>query len=195
MKLNERQLLEYAVGSTLRFRVHPLGFYFLVRQSETYTAQRVHVWLSPVNNASSNDIHVHSYDIESSVVLGTLHNELFEFEGDMRGAMLEFYVSYKDGWSSLELTGRRGTISSVATFDTKVGNRYYLRAGRIHRAFPTTIPSVTVLNTRERGLPIYSYGSGPPSGPFPRRYVEEAESNGIEVALLNAVRLLGDGGV
>ena len=192
MILTGNHLLEYAVCSVSRFQLHPLGFYFLKRQAEVNLVQRVHVWLSPMDNLLTNDMHMHSYDLDSSVVLGKLRNELLEFTEDAHGSILEFLVSYNGSESALNSTGRRGTIRTIDAFNTNTGNRYCLRAGRIHRALAVTIPSVTILNTREQGHPIYSYGPSQVTRPFYRRDVGRLETKGIEAALIASIRLIGD---
>ena len=192
MTSTQKELLEHAICSTSNFRVHPLGFYFFTQQADAELVQRIHVWVLPTDGLLTNDMHAHSYDIESSVVLGKLRNELLEFSEDAGGSILEFSVSYRGQKSVLELTGRRGKIRTLGTFDTGPGNRYCLQAGQIHRALAKNMPCVTILNTRDRGHPILTYGSNHPTQPFPRRDVLPEETEAIKIALIEAIQLVGD---
>ena len=188
MNQMEIRLLDHAACHAAEFRVHPLGFYYLINCTTVDITRRVHVWLKLAGDRPINDIHNHSYDVESLVALGMLRNDLFHFTENANGMILEFRVSYKAGNSFLQSTGKHGAIETVKTFQTPAGKRYRLRAGLIHRAVVTAGPCVTVLKTLERGYPIHSYGPVCAASPFFRRAVSRAEVERISLVLNEALQ-------
>ena len=174
--------LRDAVSQSDKFRLHPLGFFYLSATTERGLSRRVHVWLDEAARRP-NEYHLHSYDIVSWVVAGVLRSELFRFDPDADGADAEFVVSYHGDESISRPTGRRGTLSAAASFETTVGASYWLKAGVIHRVQVKTWPCVTVLRTRERGMPIFVYGVGTEKSPFSRRLATAEEAQRIAEAL------------
>ena len=172
-----------AVRRVEEFRLHPLGFFYLQDKVGEGITQRVHVWLPEGPDRLENDCHSHSYDIESLVVVGKMHSELFRFKQTANGTEMEFAVSYKSGKSILQPTGKRGELDMVASFETRASARYLLKAGVIHRVTVSEVPCVTVLTTSERRAIIYSYGVSDDEQPFPRRVVEQEEVHRIRDTL------------
>ncbi len=56
-------------------------------------------------------------------------SELFNFETDEEGSVIEFAVEYRGERSMVSLTGRRGRLERICEFDSKAGASYFLRAG------------------------------------------------------------------
>ena len=175
--------LRDAVCQADKFRLHPLGFFYFSCKAEQGLSRRVHVWLDEDTTRRSNECHLHSYDIMSWVVAGVLRSELFLFEPKAEGTDAEFVVSYRADESVSRPTGRRGILSAVGSFETTVGTSYWLKAGVIHRVQVKAWPCVTVLRTRERGVPIFVYGSDNETKPFSRRLATPDDAQRIAEAL------------
>ncbi len=182
------KVLINAMKCAEKFELHPLGFFYLQNKDGGNITQRVHVWLPDGADRPENDKHSHSYDIESLVVVGKMHSELFQFRQTTDGEELEFAVSYETGKSILLPTEKRGVLDAVASFETSSGARYLLNAGVIHRVTVTKVPCVTVLTTSERGKPIYSYGVAEEEEPFIRRAANQYEVRKIKTTLEDALK-------
>lgn len=175
--------LRDAVCQSDKFRLHPLGFFYLSGTTEQGLSRRVHVWLDGDTGRRANECHLHSYDIVSLAVAGVLRSELFLFDPTTDGTDVEFVVSYRADESISRPTGRRGILSPVGSFETATGASYWLKAGVIHRVQVKTRPCVTVLRTWERGVPIFVYGSDNEKRPFSRRLATPEEAQRISEAL------------
>jgi hypothetical protein len=178
--------LTEALNRLSEFRVHPLGFHYLQDDFGDGFARRIHVWIECGLDVPEKDCHSHAYDIDSLIVIGTLHSELYHFVEKDGGAEVEFRVGYDAGKSMLTPTGRRGALDPIASFETAAGSRYRLEAGIIHRATVIERPCVTVLRTRHSGVPIFAYGDGGGERPFSRGNVEALERDSIANALKRA---------
>lgn len=178
--------LAAAIARAKEFRLHPLGFFYLLDSLDERSARRIHVWTDEGTDRPENDRHQHSFDIHSMIVAGRMRSELFRFVETPDGEQDEFTVSYKDGRSILSPTGRKGNLELISTFESSAGNSYFLQAGVIHRVAVMDRPCVTVLSTVECGIPIYSYGSDAAEPPFERRHVNEAEAAEIVRTLQTA---------
>ena len=62
--------LHDAVCHSDKFRLHPLGFFYLSGTTEQGLSRGVHVWLDDDTARRANECHLHSYDIVSWVVAG-----------------------------------------------------------------------------------------------------------------------------
>lgn len=169
------------------FRLHPLGFFYLLDDVGQGVTRRVHVWLPDRTSRVDNDCHQHSFDIESLVVVGKMHSDLYRFRVTSDGSELEFAVNYEAGKSMLQPTGRRGVLDLIASFETGTGDRYQLAAGVVHRVLVKERPCVSILTTSERKIPIYSYGVANEQ-PFVRRRPNREEAFAI-TAVISAARL------
>ena len=180
--------LRHAIEHIREFRKHPFGFSYFQNRicRDIYT--RVHVWFETVEDRPPNEFHQHSYVLESRVVLGQLVNDLFRFQDSEKGPILEFAVSYQNGGATLRSTGRSGLLAPIASFITSCGGQYRLEAGVIHRVRVGVIPSVTVVTTIERGMPVFAYGPGDEERPFVRRKVDSSEAARIESVIGDAMR-------
>ena len=179
--------LRHAIHHVREFKKHPFGFSYFQNKIGRGIYTRVHVWFEPVEDRPPNDSHQHSYVLESKVVLGQLANELFRFQDSKKGSVLEFAVSYEYGEATLRSTGRSGLLAPIASFVTSCGGQYRLEAGVIHRVSMEVIPSVTVVTTIERGMPVFAYGPGDVERPFLRRIVDSAEAARIESVIGDAI--------
>jgi hypothetical protein len=130
------------------------------------------------SDATGNDLHQHSYDIDSEVISGSLRSELYRFEVTPNGTQREFAVSYEADRSIICPTGRVGELQLFCAFETVAGTKYFLQAGRIHRVTISARPCVTILSTEERGVPIFAYGE-PDEPSFARRLVSPSQAQQI----------------
>ncbi|MYA60689.1 MAG: hypothetical protein F4X40_09100 [Chloroflexi bacterium] len=187
MKVSEREALAHAANCAEEFRVHPLGFFFLKYCAGNEQARRIHVWLGNNATRTTNQLHLHSFDIESVVVVGKIRNELFRYRETAGGAVMEFEVSYNDGKSLLRRTGSVGELDPMGSFETPAGSWYRLEAGVIHRVIVEEAPCVTLVSTIERGTRICSYGLTDEEQPCVRRMVNREEVSQIAAALDGAL--------
>jgi hypothetical protein len=168
------------IRRSAEYRLHPLGFFYLEDRIAKDRTRRTHVWLPGSSNSPENDRHQHSFDINSSVVLGCIRSELFRFQEIPSGTEREFAVTYDKGRSILLPTGRIGNLELISAFETAAGSSYFLRAGVIHRVAASEKPCITILTTQEHGVPIFSYGSNESEPRFERRLVTAREECQID---------------
>ncbi|MDX2388075.1 hypothetical protein GHK29_04900 [Sinorhizobium medicae] len=173
-----------AADRVREFRLHPLVFFYLQDSVGEGRAQRVHVWLPGGPDRPENDRHQHSFDIESLVAAGRMRSELFSFEEEEGGPEVEFAVTYDGKASILSPSGRRGRLLPIASFETITGATYRLEAGVIHRVSVTERPCITLVQTQERHIPIFSYGNEDEAA-FDRRLCTEIEAERIRCLLVD----------
>jgi len=172
------------------FRLHPLGFYYLLDKIAGVATRRIHIWLSPDITHPENDRHQHSFDIRSQILAGRLRSDLFLFHETPSGLEREFVVHYQEGRSELVPTGREGELACFCSFESVAGTRYFLKAGTIHRATAIQTPCVTILHTEDREIDILSYGRNMNELPFSRRRVNEEEADAIATVLRSIPNLI-----
>lgn len=177
-------LTEFA-NSAEDFRLHPLGFFYLENPAGSGKTHRVHVWLPDGPDRPENDRHQHSFDIESCVVAGRMRSELFRFEEEADGPEKEYAVTYDGQESILKPSGRRGQLLPIASFETSAGASYRLEAGVIHMVAVIERPCITVLNTLEQHIHIFSYGHEDEAA-FDRRLCTKEEAEQIRHHLIEA---------
>jgi hypothetical protein len=170
-----------------RFRLHPLGFFYLLKEKGGQL-HRTHIWLRDENGCfkETNECHLHSFDIRSTIQIGCMKNELYSFKESPIGDEHEFAVSYQNEQSRLVPTGRRGILETLASFENDEGTNYFLAAGVIHKVSIIRRPCVTTLVTEERDIETMSYGSDLTEPPFERRMATESEQRIITEILLSA---------
>jgi hypothetical protein len=179
-----------AIEKIEHFRLHLLGFFYLLQSQGNGWSRRVHVWLPETERTVqnvANDRHQHSFDIHSTVRMGCMRSEIFRFTESPEGSEREFKVTYGNDRSSVSPTGRTGVLEITAFFESNAGSCYFLKAGVIHRVSITVRPCITFLTTEEHGVPIFSYGDDPEEPAFERRLANPAEKDEI-VRLLELVR-------
>lgn len=180
-----KELVEAAQRAE-EFRLHPLGFFYLQDPTGDGRTRRVHVWLPGGGpGRSENDRHQHSFDIESVVIVGRMRSELFRFMEDGGGPELEYAVTYEGKASILSPSGRRGRLLPIASFETIASATYRLEAGVIHRVAVIERPCITMLQTQDRHIPIFSYGHDDEAA-FDRRLCTESEAEEIRRQLMDA---------
>jgi hypothetical protein len=173
---------EDVINKIGEFRLHPLGFLYLIDKNALGLGYRVHVWVKTQDTANQrveNAYHQHSFDMKSTILMGSLKNEIFQFVENPKGGEREFKTIYDDGRSILSPTGRTGFLETITSFESGAGDSYFLRAGVIHRASVTVKPCMTFLETEERNMPILCYGSDMAEQSFERRLVTPSEKHGI----------------
>lgn len=178
-----RELVEAAQRAG-EFRLHPLGFFYLQDPTGAGRTRRVHLWLPGGPGRPENDRHQHSFDIESVMIVGRMRSDLFRFEEESGGPEVEYAVTYEEKASILSPSGRRGRLLPIASFETTAGATYRLKAGVIHRAVVTERPCITLLQTQERHIPIFSYGQEDEAA-FDRRLCTESEAEQIRRQLMD----------
>lgn len=180
---------ETAIEQADKFRLHPLGFFYLAQNQGDDLNRRVHVWFPKTERTVrhvGNVCHQHSFDIHSTIHMGCMRNEIFRFTERREGSQREFEISYSDELSSLSPTGRRGVLEMIASFESNAGKSYFLKAGVIHRVSVTDRPCISFLTPEERDIPIFSYGDDLEEPPFERRLVNYEERDEI-IRLLHLV--------
>ena len=188
MREQEINTLTEAISRSAEFRLHPLGFFYLQDKLTLAMSRRIHVWLKATNAKMENDVHQHSYNIDSLAIAGKIRNDLLHYKETAEGMAFEFQVVYEGERSILRNTGRRGNLVPMASFETAEGTRYQLEAGVIHRVTVEEVPCATVLTTIEQGFPIYSYGPADSPQPFTRRMAKSREARDIAMVLAKALR-------
>jgi hypothetical protein len=176
-----------AITRVGQFRLHPLGFFYLLDKLGERTACRVHVWPAEITDKPDNDRHQHSFDISSMILAGRLRSEVFTFTESSDGSEREFRVNYNGGRSELTPTGRSGFLERICMFDSSAGSSYFLQSGVIHGVVVLERPCITVLTTTDRGTPVFTYGSDVSEPTFERRLVSKAESAQIARLLATVV--------
>lgn len=177
-----KELAEAAQRAS-EFRLHPLGFFYLLVPTGEGRTRRVHVWLPGGPGRPENDRHQHSFDIESVMFAGRMCSELFRFVEEGGGPEVEYAVTYQGKASILSPSGRRGRLLPIASFETIAGATYRLEAGVIHRVAVTERPCITLVQTLERHIPIFSYGHEDEAA-FDRRLCTESEAERIRRQLM-----------
>lgn len=172
-----------AISRVGDFRLHPFGFFYLVQSRENGLNRRVHVWTKRGVQTRANDRHQHSFDIQSTILLGRIRSEVFCFYEKPNGREREFEVRYDGKSSRVSATGRSGILKLVTSFESREGTSYCLRAGVIHRAVVIVRPCVTCLTTQERGFPTLSYGANTEETGSKRRNVSLTEKDEIAQVL------------
>jgi hypothetical protein len=174
-----------AASQAHAFRLHPLGFFYLQEGLAEGLVQRIHIWLPNCPHRPENSCHQHSYDIESLVVAGRMRSDVFSFKVEEGGPDVEFAVSY-EGKTSIQLpSGRRGHLLPITSFETVAGASYRLEAGVIHRVEVVERPCITLVQTQERHIPIFTYGREDEIA-FERRLCCEKEAETIRRHLMVA---------
>lgn len=160
------------LGSIKDFKVHPLGFYYFVLSSGKVTS-RLHVYTENVDFSMDNEWHTHEFDLNSKVLVGSLHNSIGQFILGGKKNLQEFVVKYQAESSILEATGNWGTICELVDFTSAAGQTYFIKAGTIHRVKNVETPCVTHVRMKHHGGEIFSYGFI--EAPFERRQVNALE--------------------
>ncbi|GLS35241.1 hypothetical protein GCM10010869_08290 [Mesorhizobium tianshanense] len=177
--------LAKAAGRAREFRLHPLGFFYLQDGAGEGRTRRVHIWLPDGPDRPENDRHQHSFGIESLMIAGRMRSELFRFEEEAEGPDVEYAVAYEGQKSILTRSGRRGRLHAIASFEVAARATYKLEAGVIHRVLVTARPCITLVQTLEQRIPIFSYGHEDEAA-FDRRLCTGSEAERIRRLLLDA---------
>ncbi len=159
--------------SIKNFKIHPLGFYYLVLLSGEVTS-RLHVYSPSVDFKMDNQWHTHGFDLNSKIVVGSIQNLIGQFIVDGEKNLQEFAVEYDAEKSILNATGNWGMISKLVEFTTTAEQTYFIKAGTLHRVKNIETPCVTYVETKDQGCKIFSYGST--EAPFNRRKVNADEA-------------------
>jgi hypothetical protein len=129
-------------------------------------------WTVPKTQLDS-EIHDHTFELNSAILLGSIRQEVFEFSPQQRGAYELVRVRYvADGSATLRRDGECGTLHLKETDTFIAGSAYRLPLATIHRAIAVKVPAVTlVLAVADATLTeprIVIKRSSPPPADFPR---------------------------
>lgn len=111
------------------------------------SAQRLHVWDRP---GGDGDIHQHRADFTSTIIEGTMHEEIYACDSDPAG---DWDLLRADCWSSPdgeyhvdETEPRRRCTPGLLRTETHLPGETYERDGRdLHRVVAVTVPLVTMV--------------------------------------------------
>lgn len=150
---------------------HPNGFdcYDFVTCSAAEFGQpsgrlRLHVWWPDETSGDASDIHNHSWDFDSRVLLGRLRFETFETSGSVKSESAESWHRYRY-WFGDEYGYRldyEGLSSVFKTFDGDLiaGTQYWFNHNPLHRvtAYPGVMAASLVVAGpyRTRGSTVLS---------------------------------------
>ncbi|HEY9092021.1 hypothetical protein [Parasphingorhabdus sp.] len=123
---------------------HPNGFLVYDIYKESNVDLRLHVWEGSVVAQPFHEIHDHVYDVRSVILTGCLLQKTWDERSSRYGSFKEYSVTYRDGTSSLEPTGRKIEASVAAQEHLRAPLRYELDAGRLHSVEPLVFPSATL---------------------------------------------------
>jgi hypothetical protein len=134
----------------LRLTNHPFGFYCFRFKLTKYKELRIHIWPENWEDAERDEIgeiHDHIYRIDSTIILGALKNETFDFEINDAGEYKLVEIDYQNSQSPHNITNISGNIEMTGANIYSTGSFYYLNSKIFHRAIPINCPSITVVLT------------------------------------------------
>jgi hypothetical protein len=148
-------------------RVHPNGFIQLDldhvadgwhashHRGHSGGRTRLHIWNPPgvtlPHQDTVNEIHDHVFDMLSTVMIGALEQQLYEFvPGRDDGDIYERYTAvYQKGADSrLQPTGERGVLELVESLTVKAGQSYTQPAFTLHDSLACELV-VTIMEKTE----------------------------------------------
>ncbi len=168
------------------YRLHPLGFFYGVKEIEPGVRLRSRVWVDPRQvqvERQEQQAHDHTFDMISRLQLGALRNRVLQFDPHQEGTVQEFEVSYEGASSMIRPTHRIGSLLEMGSFDVKSPMSYSLSAGVIHTAEAIELPCVTFVRTHQKKSVTLSYGADAGERAFERRLAARQELSAIESAL------------
>ncbi|MEN3309245.1 MAG: hypothetical protein V7603_5447 [Micromonosporaceae bacterium] len=116
---------------------HPLGFICLPVRRSGDEGVCVHLWSSwlPMAESTTSATHAHSWDLQSFVLFGQVHNELIEVTDEPAEPTHRVYEVHSLGdVDEIRATGRTVRHATRAVDVHRAGDAYTLRAGRFHRS-------------------------------------------------------------
>lgn len=119
------------------FQKHPLGFKFLNLGSISESQDlRLHFWDSILDTPQDEDlqIHNHSFDFESVVLIGKIRNEIFQLTENEYSNSRLYEVKFVDNKSFLEKQKGNFEINIKTSEEIDEGNFYFLNRNEFHQS-------------------------------------------------------------
>jgi hypothetical protein len=127
----------------------PLGFYriFLTAQNALSPGLMLHAWLANTQPKQSNslDIHSHTFDMTSRVLIGELVNELYEAIPDSNG-LHKLVNVYHDGVSSRRIVSDLPVQARLISRETvHERSKYGFKSKIFHCTIINKYPTITLM--------------------------------------------------
>lgn len=182
-------------------QLHPLGFLALAWPIDDFRVLRLHYWSRIFDWAQSDDlqIHDHTFEFKSAVLLGRIRNEVYSIQRDVNGEIV-YLTSYDGQKSLLHPQQERVAVLLESRELCDEGSIYSMPAGLLHRTELDSEEGLTVLATKyasatRNGARVIG-GSRDGGHVFKRSAVDEIRSNlllkSVENALAAAVERNGN---
>ena len=134
-------------SNDVKFKKHPLGFIFYnlghLSDSEEF---RIHIW--DKNYYSQDDdlqIHNHSFDFESFVVIGKIENVCYQLNEDSQSFGYKYQVKFVDNKSFLDLLSHNIKIEIISKEFISAGKFYKLFRSEFHESYNLDPFSITLI--------------------------------------------------
>jgi hypothetical protein len=139
---------------------HPLGFLCLPLYRDDLRGVCVHIWSASfaLAEATTSQIHAHSWDLTSYVLYGRVGNNLVHVVDDAVGTHRVFEVHSRGDVDEIRATPRRVRCLTALREVTGAGGTYRLSAGRFHASVVEEGEAATVALGRVRTAVDLSLG-------------------------------------
>jgi len=135
--------------ASAQIRRQPLGFYrvYLTTQNAMQEGIYLHAWLdqNQFRQGAEPEVHSHIFDMNSTVLIGSLRNEIFTAKPALNGTHYFVKVHYNDGSPLREVENRMCRIELSHQENVSSGNEYTQKSGLFHRTIVTEYPLVTLM--------------------------------------------------
>lgn len=146
-----------------RLRKHPLGF-AVARIASSTEQLRLHLWSAFGAEQVGFEIHNHSFDLISQVVLGSIRQRLYHAGPNPSGQNAIYDVLYQNDTSLLKKRDDYVDLTIVRDEIIPSGSQYSVSCSHLHRSdLHNCTEAITLVFTQERGNPPITVG--PRDGP------------------------------
>lgn len=126
---------------------HPLGFLKVIIWEEEQSALRFHAWDDHL--AADIDIHQHRASFTSTVLEGSMNEELWAYTDDPAGGWDRLTVHCSQDGDVYHVDEKapsvRCRVQVKELFTHKAGETYHRPATDLHRVLPVRLPLVTLV--------------------------------------------------
>ena len=135
----------------MKVLTHPSGFTkAILSQEPDGSALRVHVWDDHLPDTI--DIHQHRASFTSTVITGSMNEEIYRYVDDPDGGWEQALVNcWTDDTGEYHVdpycAWTRCRVEPVALLTHKTGETYERDCRDLHRVFPVALPLVTLVET------------------------------------------------
>lgn len=167
---------------TIKWTLHPLGFFHAASEVRIGLRIRLHIWpptwTIPMDQRTG-EIHDHIFELNSFVLTGEVQNEIFQEDVDASSTHNLMDVSYADHKSLLVDKREQVALSTESKRTYVSGQIYRMPSGKLHRTSALGSPTVTLVlaDSSSSSLPArvaVPLGQTPPP-PFSRRPLNTEE--------------------